>query len=40
LHIGFALCHLMSKASILNTAPLYLFWEVSFCALMMEAASP
>jgi hypothetical protein len=30
----------MSKASILKTAPLYVVWEISFPALMMEAASP
>jgi hypothetical protein len=40
LHIDFTLFHLMSKASMLKTAPLYLVWEILFPALMMEAASP
>jgi hypothetical protein len=40
LHVYFTLCHLMSKASILRTAPLYLIWEVSFPVLMMKAAIP
>jgi hypothetical protein len=40
LHIYFTLCHLMSKASILKTAPLHMVWEISFLALMIEAASP
>jgi len=38
--IDFTLCHLMSKASILKTAPLYLVWEILFPALIIEAASP
>jgi len=36
LRIDFTLCHLMSKASILKTAPLYVVWEISFPSLMME----
>jgi hypothetical protein len=40
LHIDFTLYHLMSKASVLKTAPLYLVWEISFPALMVEGASP
>jgi hypothetical protein len=34
--IYFTLCHLMSKASILKTAPLYVVWEISSPALMMN----
>jgi len=40
LYIDFTFCHLLSKASILKTAPLYVVWEISFPALMMEAACP
>jgi hypothetical protein len=40
LRIDFTICHLMIKASILKTAPLYVVWEILYPALMMEAASP
>jgi len=36
LHIGFTHCHLMSEASILKNAPLYVVWELSFPALMLQ----
>jgi len=38
--INFTVCHIMNKASILKPVTLYVVCEVSYSALMMEAASP